>query len=215
MEDNKGYIRLITDVTGYPAGQLLPLNRRDIEAIDKVIFSLDSDCKTAKHYLPEIVIFYYGLGVVSHTLKEIGEMAEVKVSDRRIGELKKAALKLLRQRDRIIIFNRLSRYYLEKENENLRTEIKLLKELLEPKTEPVAEIEPPISAIPPPLAEKTIKELGLSRGLSNCLQHKDVRTIGELQKFGEKKLLLLPNVGPKSLRGIREKLAKLHLALEP
>ncbi len=64
------------------------------------------------------------------------------------------------------------------------------------------------------LLEKPISELDLSVRASNCLETIEIQTIGQLVARKESELLKVRNFGKTTLREIKQKLAKMSLALD-
>jgi DNA-directed RNA polymerase subunit alpha len=60
---------------------------------------------------------------------------------------------------------------------------------------------------------RAVKELELSVRSDNCLQHANIRLIGDLVQKSEGEMLKTKNFGRKSLKEIKEILAEMHLSL--
>ena len=60
-----------------------------------------------------------------------------------------------------------------------------------------------------------ISELDLSVRAANCMEVEQIRTIGDLCKYSEAKLLEVRNFGKTSLKEIQKKLAERGLSLAP
>lgn len=65
------------------------------------------------------------------------------------------------------------------------------------------------------LLAQPIEELDLSVRSYNCLKRAGINTIGELTRKTEDDMMKVRNMGKKSLQEVKEKLAKLGLALRP
>lgn len=59
----------------------------------------------------------------------------------------------------------------------------------------------------------TIEALELTNRTTNCLRAEDIKTIGDLMHWSERRLLATPNFGRRSLNELKETLAGLGLAL--
>ena len=62
---------------------------------------------------------------------------------------------------------------------------------------------------------RSVKCLGLSSHIEECLRMLKVKTIGHLIRKTERELMMRPNFGLASLNAVRKALAKLGLALKP
>ena|SRR6185437_843905 len=64
-----------------------------------------------------------------------------------------------------------------------------------------------------PILLKSVDELELTVRTSNCLKAKNINLIGELVEFSERDLLLIENLGKRSLFEIKDVLQNINLSL--
>lgn len=86
-----------------------------------------------------------------------------------------------------------------------------LEEVLAAAEAELAEVEEVPAAAP--LAEMPVKEMGLSTKVTNVLVKAGITTVGQLMEKmeeGEKEVLAIPGLGPKSLAEIKQQLASLE-----
>lgn len=230
-----GYVDLIIAVTGCERGDVLPLNKKDVEEIDALLDSLpngrQSQCSLAK-----AISLRFGLGNrwgQKLTLKDAG--AEAGVSSAAIHVKEVVALRRLQHPSRVKHLRKFSRTYLEneiesevalhrqrnsilvEENEKLEEENGKLRQIIHEIHDLISPMMPPmmsVSAVEEILSDVSVDDLELSVRASNCLRKANIKTLGELIQMREVDLLKTKNFGRRSLNEIKELLSEKGLSLK-
>ena len=150
----------------------------------------------------EVFILFYRH---KKTIKEISD--HYQITKARVNFLKNRAIARIVQRllESMPELKTLSE--LKTENENLRAENMAYKQrfgLLPPKRK-----EPGDMAV----LNQPLETLNLDVRLSHVLKHAEIKTIGDLMQWTEKRLLLQPDMGQKTLNILRELLAEMGLEM--
>lgn len=155
----------------------------------------------------EVIRLRYGVDGVErcHTFREITSIMNWNVCIERIRQIKTKALrKLVHPSRSSLLFNPSGRELKNKINE-LEEKIENIEQKLKnvPKHTAIGEIQIDGRVIQN-LDEKDVNELEFSVRLQNCLRGANIKTVGQLLRTSDDRLLILRNFGKKCLSEIKE-----------